>query len=130
MYILFTAHSGIRWLLAAAVLLLLARLYALRRSGSEFGKTDNSLLIAMSVLFDAQLLLGLVMLGWDAIEKGFLPGYRIEHTLTMLLATFLAHLPGRWKGRPADVRVRDTFLVIAAVALLIVIGVTRLPQGW
>ena len=129
-FILFKAHSGLRWLLVLAVLLLLARLYILVMKKSGFAKNDEILLKFTTILMDVQLLIGLVMLLWDGFKKSFFPLYRIEHGVTLLVASVLAHLPARWKALPAPERAKKTLYAYAASAFLVVVGITRLPQGW
>jgi hypothetical protein len=48
----------------------------------------------------------------------------------MLIAIILAHLSMLWRDKADKVKFRNNFLAILIGMLLIIAGVTVLPQGW
>ena len=95
-----------------------------------FAKNDETLFTVFTILMDVQVLLGLVLLVWDAAQQSFFPMYRIEHAVTLIIALAIVHIPKKWKSIDAGERAKKTLLAVAAAAILVVIGITRLPQGW
>ena len=120
-----TLHSINRWIIVVvAVIALIKFLIGWLRS-STYQSADRGLMAAYTGLLDLQLLLGLVLL----IDLG-LERFRVEHTLTMLVAIILAHLSRAWRDKEDKVKFRNNFLAILIGMLLIIAGVTVLPQGW
>lgn len=126
MNFLLTLHSINRWIIVVVAVIALVK-FALGWLGKrDFQRVDQSLMTAYTALLDLQLLLGIVLLIW----QGFDASYRIEHAITMVIAIVLAHLARRWRAAEDVIRYRNYFLLIAAGMLLIIAGVTVLPQGW
>ncbi len=130
LFVMFKAHSGLRWLLVLAFVAVLTRLYLLFSKKEAFTPRDEKLLLAFTILLDVQILLGLVMFVWDAVANDFLPLYRVEHGVLLLIAGLLGHLPRRWKTLEATERAKKSLLAVAVAAALVVLGVAMLPQGW
>ena len=94
------------------------------------GKGDGVLLKVTGGVFDLQVLLGIALIILASVSAGILIRYQAEHAVTMILAAAAFHVgmrPGRAEGAG---RARKAFLAILAAAVLIAIGVARLPQGW
>ena len=128
--ILFEAHSGIRWLvLIAAVVVILKLLFTWLQKGG-FGKMDQRLTRIFVSLLDLQLLLGLSLVLWFWINTGSLAMYQIEHAVTNIIAIGLVHFAAKWRGAPGPIRARNTLIAYVIAFLLIGLAITRLPQGW
>jgi len=128
MNIIFSIHSHSRWLVAAILLLAIIKLgvTALRRG--SFDRIDGSLTSAAIGMLDLQALVGIIY----AIGMGAFDGqYRIEHMVTMVLAVIGGHMTSRFRKHPGPVRARRTCATLIVVALLVFVGVMRLPgNGW
>ena len=48
----------------------------------------------------------------------------------MTLALIAAHVGGRFKNAPDNVRYRNGLIAVLVVLALVYVGVARLPQGW
>lgn len=127
MEILYTIHSHMRWLVAAMVVIALVKLAITWSRGGNFGGGDRGILSAAVGLIDLQMLLGIILL--FGLDQGF-PRYRIEHGATMILAVIAAHITAKWKRAEGPVRARNSFIALLIAALLIFVGVMRLPGGW
>ena len=120
-----TLHSINRWIIVVlAVIALIKFLIGWLRS-SPYEAADRGLMAAYTGLLDLQLLLGLILLIGLGLER-----FRIEHSITMLAAIILAHLSRAWRDKEDKVKFRNNFLAILVGILLIIAGVTVLPQGW
>lgn len=127
MEILYKAHSGMRWLVAAAVVIALIKLAVTWLRGGAFTGADRKLTAIAVGAIDLQVLLGLILLFF---MDGQFPRFRIEHAVTMVLAAAAAHMTARWKKSEDTVRARNSYVALLVAALLIVVGVMRLPGGW
>lgn len=130
MNILLTIHSILRWILVALNALLAVRLGWLFFEKKSFGKMDRGLLSGFSGLIDMQALLGLLYFFITGLGGTGFPMYRMEHLTTMIVAAVVAHLPGIWLKRGQKHAVRNSFLAVLGVWLLIYAGVAALPGGW
>ena len=129
MTILLTIHSITRWLVTLTAIVLLARLVIGLLRKQPFDKSASALTGAFGGLMDTQLLLGVLFFVLDGFGKTGFPVYRWEHTVTMLLAVFVAHLPAVWKNKSDAVRTRNTLIAVTVSLLLIFAGVSPLG-GW
>jgi hypothetical protein len=129
MAILLEIHSILRWIIIVAGLFALVKFLIGWRRKSEFGKMDRGLSAGFSGLVDLQVTLGLLYLLIGGFGGAGFPMFRIEHTITMLIAAFVAHLPAMFKKRPWNIFAVNFFAVLGTL-LLIYIGVARLPGGW
>lgn len=129
MNVLLMAHSGIRWLvlLVAVIAIVKFAMGWLRRS--TFKGMDRGLMAAFSGLMDLQMTLGLVFLLWSGFAGAGFPGYRLAHTVIMIVAAVVAHLSARWKNADDMTRFRNNLFVIAGSLLLVLIGISILPGG-
>jgi len=128
MNLIFSIHSHTRWLVAGILLLAIIKvgITVLRRQ--EFGRGDGALTSAAVGMLDLQVLVGVIyLIGTGAYDAQ----YRIEHVVTMLLAVIGGHMISRFSKHPGAVRARRTFVALLVVALLVFVGVMRLPgNGW
>jgi hypothetical protein len=120
-------HGEIRWLVALVGAFAAVRYaYGLARR-AEYKGLDRALMAAFTGLLDLNLLLGLVLL----FGLGGLPGFRLEHAMTMLLAVVAAHASAAWrKSDDALKKFRNNLIVVLIAILLIAVGVLRLRGGW
>lgn len=125
MDIVLTIHSLNRWLIVAVGVISAVKFLAGWLGKSNYQPLDQRLMTFYTILLDIQLLLGIILL-----FSGPLVRYRIEHTITMIIALVLAHLSRLWRDREDPIKFRNNFLAIAVGLLLIVAGVFVLPQGW
>lgn len=129
MTILLTIHSITRWLVTLTAIALLARLVIGLLRKQPFDKSASALLGAFGGLMDTQLLLGVLFFVLDGFGKTGFPAYRWEHSVTMLLAVMVAHLPAMWKNKSDAVRTRNTLIAVTASLLLVFAGLSPLG-GW
>ena len=130
LYFLLPIHSYVRWLILIVALVAVVKFAIGWLRGGAFKGMDRGLTAAFSGLMDLQALLGLIMfVGLGAGGEGF-PMVRIEHTVTMLIAVVLGHLPARWKNAPDAIRFRNALFCIVGAVVFVYVGVLRLPGGW
>jgi uncharacterized membrane protein len=123
---LFHAHSGLRWLVVAASLIAFVWLLSGLLQPRPYGENTRRIMLAWSSLLGVQWVLGIVLL----VTRGTFLAHELEHSFTMTLALIMAHLYLPFKKRTDLARHRIGLMIIAGTALLIYIGVARLPQGW
>jgi hypothetical protein len=131
MSFLLVTHSHLRWLILIAALAAILKFGWGWLRGGTFQRLDRILASSFSGLMDLQALLGLILLIWNGMIGGF-PMFRIEHTVTMIVAAVFAHLNGLWKNADDRKRFRNSMFIILDTLVLIYIGVARLPgvRGW
>lgn len=125
----FYIHSVLRWIIAVALLYILAQSAFAWTGRKAFGSDDVRFLKMFAIAIDAQLLLGMLLLFWTASTMGF-PMMHVRHGIAMLLAAVTAHAPMRWAGLQSVERGKRTTLAMLLVAALLAIGIAQLPQGW
>jgi uncharacterized membrane protein YphA (DoxX/SURF4 family) len=122
-------HSILRWIILLVAVIAIIKFAVSWRRGGEFKGMDRGLTAAFSGLMDLQVALGIVFLLWSGFTSAGFPRYRIEHSLTMSIAAVVAHLSARWKNADAAIRFRNNLLIIIASLVLVVIGISVLPDG-
>jgi hypothetical protein len=127
---LFKFHSGLRWLIALGAIYLLLQGAMAWLGKRSFSVNDDRVTRVFIGLIDVQLLLGLILFGWMGVSGIGFPFFHVEHAVIMIAVAALAHMLTRWKAEPAVARGRAVFLVLSGMILLIIVGVSRLPQGW
>jgi hypothetical protein len=129
MDIVLRVHSIARWVVILVSILAIVwfALVLIRRQGSS---ADRRVMLAFTIAMDIQTLIGIILIIGLAIAGGGVPGFRIEHGVTMLAATMVGHISARWKNADETTRARNNLIVIVAVLALVFIGVARLPGGW
>jgi hypothetical protein len=131
MSFLLVAHSHLRWLILIAALAAILKFGWGWLRGGTFQRLDRILASSFSGLMDLQALLGLILLIWNGALGGF-PMFRIEHTVTMIVAAVTAHLGVLWKNADDKKRFRNSMFIIIDTLIIVYIGVARLPgiRGW
>jgi len=120
-------HGEIRWLVALVAVIAIVRFgYGLARR-ADYKGLDRALMATFTGLLDLNLLLGLVLL----FGLGGLPGFRLEHAMTMLLAVVAAHASAAWrKSDDAVKKFRNNLIVVLLAVIFVAAGVLRLRGGW
>lgn len=131
MSFLLATHSHLRWLILIAALVAILKFAWGWLRGGTFQRLDRILASSFSGLMDLQALLGLILLIWNGVISGF-PMFRIEHTVTMIVAAVVAHLGVLWKNADDKKRFRNSMFIIIDTLIIVYIGVARLPgvRGW
>lgn len=132
MNIVFHAHSGLRWLVLAGVVVILLKSIVGLISNGSYGKFDKILGSATVGLMDMQLLLGLVLyFGYSPYTKNltFNMGnaeerfWSVEHLLLMLLAIVAAHVGKVISKKSQDASVQFKYQTIFfGISLLLMIA--------
>jgi hypothetical protein len=121
-------HSLVRWLIVFVGVVALVKFVIGLARKSAFGKMDRGLSSGFSGLMDLQVLLGLMyflITGFGGV--GF-PAFRIEHAVTMFIATGVSHTPSMFKK--ATNKYAVALGAVVGTLILIYIGVSFLPGGW
>jgi hypothetical protein len=128
MGIVLMLHSLWRWVVVLVALVALVRfgLGWLQRKNPEL--LDRRLTLAFTTVIDIQVLLGILVLALQAVG-GTLRMPAIEHAGVMILVAILAHATALWRTRDENAVLRNNFLDVVAVLILIVIGVS-IVNGW
>jgi hypothetical protein len=131
MSFLLLTHSYLRWLILIVALAAILKFAWGWLRGGSFQRLDHLFASTFSGLMDLQALLGLILLIWGGALGGF-PMYRIEHTVTMVIAAVVAHLHVLWKNADDKKRFRNSLFIILDTLVIVYIGVARLPgvRGW
>lgn len=130
MDLILTFHSIIRWIIMVVAVLAIVKFAIGWAGNSLFKAMDRGLASGFSGLMDLQVLLGLIYFIWNGIAVTGFPFYRILHMIIMLGAVAVAHLPARFKTLTDKLRFQYSVLAIIASLVLVVIGVSILPNGW
>ena len=120
-----TLHSINRWIVVIVAVIAVIKLLIGWLRSSPYQAADRGLMAAYTGLLDLQLLLGLIFLMGLGLKQ-----FRVEHAVTMLAAIILAHLSRAWRDKEDKVKYRNNFLAILVGMMLIIAGVSVLPQGW
>jgi hypothetical protein len=123
-------HSYLRWLILVVALIAVIKFAIGWRRGGTFQKMDRGLASGFSGLMDLQALIGLIFLVWNGLAGTGFPVFRIEHTVTMIVAAVVAHLHVLWKNADDKKRFRNSLFIILDTLIVVFIGVARLPGGW
>ena len=128
--ILLKAHSGIRWLVLAMLMLAIVKLTITWLGGGTYGKGERVISKITVGLLDLMFLIGLSMVItlWSA--TGMPDRVILEHAGINLVAIILAHIAGRPRGATDPLRARNGMVFFLLSILLIVVAILRLPQGF
>ncbi|MFN8481996.1 MAG: hypothetical protein U0768_02920 [Anaerolineae bacterium] len=123
-------HSLVRWIvviIGIVALVLFAVAWARKRGDAQ---RQNRWMRWFTIALDTQVLLGIVLILYDAIGlgQGF-PLARIEHAIVMLVALGVAHASGRWRNAEPVEQARAYTFILVGVLILIFIGVSVLGVG-
>lgn len=125
-----TFHGEFRWLVALVIVVALIRYGLGWWRGLTYMGLDRGLLAAVNAVLGIQFLLGLTLLIWKAALGAF-AAYQIGHVVLMLLAVAAPGIASARGRRTSDdaARFRLNTLTLAAVALLVYLGVLALPNA-
>lgn len=124
-------HSWTRWIVLALAVITLVY-FAVRLLGrGDWDPLSARLIAGFSSLVGLQWLIGLILLVVRGAQTGFGLRHYWEHLVVMTLAMVLAHGHFMWQRRPLSTQARYTrnLLSIIGVLVLIVVGITVLPEG-
>ena len=127
-------HSGLRWALLLALLVVLARGLAGARRGRAWSRGDDIAGAVLVGLVDVQLVLGIVLLVFvgpvaaafladprAAMANPVLRFFSVEHTFAMVIALVVAHLGRVLPRRAASPTLRHRRTALWALALLVIL---------
>ncbi|MFN8471459.1 MAG: hypothetical protein U0822_04510 [Anaerolineae bacterium] len=123
-------HSLVRWIvviIGIVALVLFAVAWARKRGDAQ---QQNRWMRWFTIALDTQVLLGIILILYDAIGlgQGF-PLPRIEHAVTMLVALGVAHSSVRWRQAEPVAQARAYTFILLGALILIFIGVSLLGIG-
>jgi len=121
-------HSIVRWIIVVVGLVATVKFLIGLVRRSAFDKMDRGLSSGFSGLMDLQFTLGLLYFLIIGFGGAGFPAFRIEHAVTMFIATGVAHAPAMFKK--ADNKYAVALGAIIGTLVLIYIGVSFLPGGW
>ncbi len=120
-------HSLVRWVVVIAgivCLVLFALAWARKRGNSQ---QQNRLMRVFTIALDTQVLLGIILILYDAIGAGQgFPLNRTEHAVTMLVALGVTHAGVRWRQAEPVAQARAYTFILVAVIILVFLGVSVL----
>lgn len=128
MEIVLMLHALWRWVVVVVTLAALVKFglgWIQKKTPDDL---DRRLRLIFVSVIDVQVLLGIILVVLLAIN-GSLPRPAIEHSVIMVIVLILAHLTARWSKREDTTFLRNNFLDVLAVIVLIVVGVARVG-GW
>jgi hypothetical protein len=129
MAILFTLHSYFRWVIVLVGLFIIVKYAIGWLQKSNFSSLDNRLSKNFPILMDIQVTIGIILLVWGGLAGAGFPRQRLEHAVTLIIATGVTHMLSRWGSASAPQRFRNRMLVVIATFILIFLGVFVLPGG-
>jgi hypothetical protein len=121
-------HSLWRWVVVVVSLIALVKFglgWFLRKTPDSL---DRQITRAFTISIDIQVALGLILILLQWLG-GVLLRPALEHAVIMIVAVILAHLTAMWRNRTDNTALRNSFLVVLAVVILIGVGVARVG-GW
>ena len=119
-------HSGVRWLVVLITVVALIKLILGIVQKQSYDKLTQRIMLAFSGLVSLQWLIGIILM----VAMGvFSSGQIWSHAGTMTIAVAVSHLHNRWKKAEDPVRYRMSLMVVIAVLVLVVVGVS-LVNGW
>ncbi len=123
-------HSFLRWGIVIVAIFALLRFLIVALRSTSFSRLDQRLMPVLAWTLTVQFVLGLVLfITYLAQGLGFQP-IHAEHAVIMLLAVGLSHMAGKWSSLPDPQRARRYLMLLGGIAVLVFVGVARLPQGW
>lgn len=130
MTVLLEAHSGWRYLVILVLTVAVIRaLWGWLRQ-SEWGSLDNRLGIAMPIVIDIQLLLGIVLWIIQQQWRGSNALAAWEHPVTMFLIAAVTHIT--WsrvkKQQSSAAKFRTAAIGYVVAGLLLALGVARITH--
>ncbi|MDH5655415.1 MAG: cytochrome B [Spirochaetia bacterium] len=139
------SHSGIRWILLAALIAAVVTSFGGWKKNQEYGKNSKILHLSVLIITHLQMLLGLVLffMAWgvkvDFSQMGnsMVRFFTVEHSFTMLAAVVLITLGYSRSKKISEsaLRFRKIFIFYFIALLLILLGIpwpfrSHLGAGW
>lgn len=124
-------HSWLRWIFLVIAVIALVYFLINWMQKKPWVKQGQTLLTMFSSTLGLQWILGLVLFLAYQIPAGFTIRHQWEHLVPQTIALIVAHMHFSWRRRemPDANRWRNGFLLIVAVLIIIVIGITVLPAA-
>lgn len=120
-------HSGIRWLVVLATLIALVWMLLGLVQKRQYDQMAQRVMNSFSGLVTLQWLIGIILF---LALGAFNITYRWEHAFAMTIAVAVSHMHRRSKNVDDSVRYRNSLMIVAAVLIVVFVGVSLLPQGW
>ena len=127
MTILLALHSIIRWVIVIVAVIAIVKFAIGWLQKQAFDKMSNGLSAGFNGLMDLQATLGLLYLLIAGFSGQGFPGFRLEHSFTMIVAVIVAHSSAMWKKRDDATRYRNTLFTILISLVIIFVGMSMLP---
>lgn len=138
------AHSGLRWLLLALILIALINAFSGWRNKKTYSDKDKKIHLFTMIFVHIQVLIGLVLyaLNWGGkvdfsqMKETIIRFYTVEHSFTMLLAmvAFTIGYSRSKKIKETPKRFKTIFIAYLIGLVLILAGIPwpfRIPgAGW
>ena len=137
-----TLHSYNRYLMFAALLLVLFRAYSGWMGKKPFEKLDNTGSLVLLILTHTQLLIGLILYAFlspytqaafadmgAAMEDSTLRYFAVEHIMMMLIAVVLIQLGRTFSKKATDDVQKHRKLAVYTTAAVLLIIASLAPKG-
>jgi hypothetical protein len=135
-------HSYNRYLLFAALLLVLFRAYSGWMGKKPFEKLDNTGSLVLLILTHTQLLIGLILYAFlspytqaafanmgAAMKDSTLRYFAVEHIMMMLIAVVLIQLGRTFSKKASDDVQKHRKLAVYTTAAVLIIIISLAPKG-
>jgi len=123
--LLLMTHSLNRWVIVLVTIVALVKFIRGYFQKEPFTPADGRILSVWVGLLDLQLILGFILLVTQPLTRP-----RLEHGIPLILAVTFAHIHTRWSAAEPAIKFRNNALLITGIALIIIVAVAALPQGW
>ncbi len=125
---IFNAHSGVRWLVVLATIIVFIWLIRGIVQNHPYDKLTHRIIASWSGLIGLQWILGIILF---ILMGNFDVEHRWFHAFLMTVALVVAHAYVPLKRIPNDIkRMQAVLASVLGVAILVFSGVMVLPQGW
>lgn len=132
-------HNLFRWLVLIVLLLAIISAFAGWFSKREWSKRDNMLGLVLTIFFDIQFLVGLILYAFvspltkaafadfgAAMKNADLRFYAVEHILMMLVALVFVHI-GKSKSKKAAIPVKKHCSAAIWYSLALILVLAGIP---
>lgn len=128
---LFQAHSGWRYIVFLALVVVIVRMLIGWLAKGKWGMWDQRLTLLTTISLDIQLLLGILLWIGEARWAGDNVLASWEHPVTMFLAVAAAHITStQIKKRDVDIdKFRTGAIGFLIAALIVALGVARIMRA-
>jgi hypothetical protein len=124
------AHSGWRYIVILALLVVIARMLIGWLVKGKWGVWDQRLSLITTIAIDIQFLLGLLLWISEARWTGAAPLASWEHPVTMILAVAAAHITSTQVKKRVDdqAKFRTGAIGYLITGVIVALGVARITQ--